>query len=128
MRLGIITARAVALVRKLEVRGVPPASIVRREVVEVYPAASLMRLSALTEDLRPKETEEEEPEFCARAATGLTEIGLKDVEAHRDKIEGSRDVFDAVLSAYTGWLGPVGLEPPPDDFNVASGWIWFPKA
>jgi hypothetical protein len=36
-------------------------------------------------------------------------------------------VFDAVVAAYTGWLFPDGLEPPPDGFNVAAGWIWFPK-
>lgn len=128
MGLGIITARAVSLVRKLEVRGAPPSSIVRREVVEVYPTASLKRLSSLTKSLRPREKGEEEAAFCARAAAGLVEIGLQGVEAHRDKIESNRDVFDAVLSAYTGWLGPERLEPPPSDFNVASGWIWFPAA
>jgi hypothetical protein len=36
-------------------------------------------------------------------------------------------VFDALIAAYTAWLAPGGLEPPPAGFNVASGWIWFPK-
>ena len=128
MGLGIITARAVALVRKLEVRGRAPASISRREILEVYPAASLIRLSTLSNKLEPKQAGEEEVDFCARAATGLGEIGLGDVEAHRKAIEASRDVLDAVIAAYTGWLGPERLEAPPEGFNLASGWIWFPKA
>lgn len=35
--------------------------------------------------------------------------------------------FDALIAAYTGWLAPDGLEPPPADFNAAAGWIWLPK-
>ncbi|MGH2973559.1 MAG: DUF429 domain-containing protein [Solirubrobacterales bacterium] len=128
MGLGIITARAVTLVRRLEVRGRPPASIARGEVLEVYPAASLLRFSVANEKLRPKQTGEGEGEFCARAATGLAELGVKGIEDHRAALEVSHDVLDAVLSAYTGWLHPGGLECPPDGFNVASGWIWFPKA
>jgi hypothetical protein len=35
--------------------------------------------------------------------------------------------LDAVIAAYTGWLGPDRLEQPPESFNLASGWIWFPR-
>jgi predicted nuclease with RNAse H fold len=128
MGLGIITARAVALVKKLEVRGSPPASIARHEVLEVYPAASLLRLADQDKKLGPKQAGEGEGEFCARVATGLSHLGLEGIDNHRAEIEASRDVLDAVIAAYTGWLYPDGLEAPPDGFNVASGWIWFPKA
>lgn len=37
-------------------------------------------------------------------------------------------VFDALIAAYTAWLAPDGLEQPPEGFNLASGWIWFPRA
>ena len=86
------------------------------------------RRPAQSDNLRPKEQGEEEAAFCAGAASGLSEIGLREVDAHREAIEASRDIFDAVLSAYTGWLGPERLEAPPENFNVASGRIWFPAA
>lgn len=127
MGLGIITARAVALVRKLGVRGDPPASVPRGEILEVYPAATFLRLGTRNEKFRPKAKGEDDTEFRARAADGLTELGLGGVEEHREKIESSRDVLDAVIAAYTGWLSPEGVEPPPEGFNVASGWIWFPQ-
>lgn len=130
MGLGIITARAVALVRKLENRGRPPASIVRGEVIEVYPRASLARLAACDERLAPKADGESVEGFCRRVTSGLEgpKIKLGGVDNHRSQLESSHDVVDAVISAYTGWLYPHGLEPVPDGFNLASGWIWFPKA
>lgn len=128
MGLGIITARAVALVRKLEVRGRAPSSIARGEILEVYPTATLLRLSAQSVKLRPKARGEAEGDFCSRVASGLVEIGLGGIEDQRDQLEANRDVLDAVLAAYTGWLGPERLEQPPEGFNPASGWIWFPKA
>lgn len=37
-------------------------------------------------------------------------------------------VMDAVLAAYVAWLGPERLDQPPEGFNLASGWIWLPRA
>jgi predicted nuclease with RNAse H fold len=54
MGLGIITARAVTLVRKLSVRGTAPTSIERGEVLEVYPRATLSRLASGDRQLGPK--------------------------------------------------------------------------
>jgi hypothetical protein len=36
-------------------------------------------------------------------------------------------VLNALIAAYTAWLAPDELELPPTGFNVASGWIWFPR-
>jgi predicted nuclease with RNAse H fold len=129
MGLGIITARAVALVRKLENRGLPPASLVRGELLEVYPRATLARLGTQDSSLAPKADRESVADFCDRVASGLggSTVGLRGVDQLRSRLESSHDVIDAALSAYTGWLYPDGLEPPPKDFNVASGWIWYPK-
>jgi hypothetical protein len=41
MQLGVLTARAVAFTRRLRVRGRPPCSIERGEVLKVYPRATL---------------------------------------------------------------------------------------
>jgi predicted nuclease with RNAse H fold len=130
MGLGAITARAVALLRKLENRGTPPASITRGEVLEVYPRATLARLGERDERLRPRDGGEEEGAYRARVIAGLkgASVGLAGIEEFAPALSSDPDVLDAVLSAYTGWLGPKRLEAPPEGFNLASGWIWFPKA
>lgn len=130
MGLGAITARAVALVRKLENRGEPPASITRREVLEVYPRATLARLGTRDPRLEPRRRGEEEVTYRRRIIAGLEgdAVSLRGVAERRATLESSPDVLDAVIAAYTGWLAPEGLEAPPDGFNLASGWIWFPKA
>jgi hypothetical protein len=46
----------------------------------------------------------------------------------QDERLASEHAFDALVAAYTGWLAPEGLEEPPEGFNVAAGWIWFPAA
>ncbi|MHB8660144.1 MAG: DUF429 domain-containing protein [Solirubrobacteraceae bacterium] len=46
MQMGVLTARAVALSRRLRSRGRPPSSMERGEVLEVYPRATLRRLAA----------------------------------------------------------------------------------
>jgi hypothetical protein len=48
------------------------------------------------------------------------------VGRHRDAFSKAH-VFDALVAANTGWLAPDGLQLPPPDFNIASGWIWLPK-
>jgi predicted nuclease with RNAse H fold len=130
MGLGAITARAVTLVRKLGNRGEPPASITRREVLEVYPRATLARLGTRDPQLRPRGRGEDEAAYRCRIIDGLEGdvVGLCDVADHRSNMESNSDVLDAVLAAYTGWLSPDGLEEPPEGFNLATGWIWFPKA
>ena len=130
MGLGAITARAVALVRKLENRGEPPASITRHEVLEVYPRATLARLGSRDPRLIPRSRGEEETAYRRRVVVGLEgdAVGLRGVAERRSTMESSPDVLDAVIAAYTGWLSPDGLEEPPAGFNLAAGWIWFPRA
>jgi hypothetical protein len=44
------------------------------------------------------------------------------------QLAAGRHVLDGLLSAYTGWLYPDGVEQPPQNFNSAAGWIWLPAA
>jgi hypothetical protein len=36
-------------------------------------------------------------------------------------------VLDAVIAAYTGWLGSERLGGPPAGVNLSAGWIWVPR-
>lgn len=123
MGLGVITARAVSLVRKLGARGRAPSSIARGEVLEVYPAASLRRMGWMD---RPAKTAEDavKTEFFGRVAESLG-IEIDGLDVHRRCAEDD-DVFDALIAAYTGWLHPDRVEAPPPGFNLATGWIWLP--
>ena len=126
MRIAQIAARGVALARRILAGGTrlgPPGSV---EVLEVYPYASLARLRQRDARLSPRAKEEEAQSFVGRVLEALaTQIdGLED---HSDRLL-TVHVLDALVAAYTGWLSPDGLEQPPDHYNVASGWIWLPKA
>ena len=126
MQLGVITARAVAFSRRLRSRGTPPCSIERGEVLEVYPRATLRRLARSDKRFaatgRAKLTETER----TAALHGFADL-IDGVEVDDHRLS-SDHAFDALVSAYTAWLAPDGLEPPPPGFNIAAGWIWFPAA
>ncbi len=126
MQLGVITARAVAFARRLATRGTPPSVMERGEVLEVYPRASLRRLSETEPRLRPREKGEAPAAFRGRALEGFGTL-LDGIDCHAAELEDGH-VFDALVAAYTGWLGSDGLLGPPSGFNLASGWIWVPKA
>lgn len=133
MGLGIITARAVTLVRRLTNRGIAPASIERCEVLEIYPRATLARLGRHDERLLPRHRGESEAKYRARVVGGLEgpicRLGLTTEQRSllSDPGDDGGHALDAVVAAYTGWLGVDRLEQPPDGFNLASGWIWFPR-
>ena len=125
MQLGVLTARAVAFTRRLRVRGRPPCSIERGEVLEIYPRATLRRLA------------HDDKRFVGAGKGKLTaderQSALRALAERIDHLDPansglvSEQAFDALVSAYTGWLEPDGLEHPPADFNLAAGWIWFPR-
>ena len=125
MRIAQIAARGVALARGFGLRNRlgPPGAV---EVLEVYRYASLARLGQLDTRLLPRAKEEEGEAFAGRVVEALAEE-VDGVEDHRDVLLTTH-VLDSLVAAYTGWLSPEGLEQPPDDYNVASGWIWLPKA
>jgi predicted nuclease with RNAse H fold len=125
MRIAQIAARGVALARRILAGGTrlgPPGSV---QVLEVYPYASLARLRERDTRLSPRAKGEEEEAFAARLLEALAEE-IGGVEDHGDVLL-TPDALDALVAAYTGWLSPDGLELPPDDHNVASGWIRLPK-
>ena len=88
------------------------------------------RLGTRDPHLCPRSRGEDEAAYRRRIIDGLEgdAVGLRDVADHRSIMESNPDALDAALAAYTGWLAPDGLEQPPDGFNVATGWIWFPTA
>jgi predicted nuclease with RNAse H fold len=125
MRIGQIAGRGVALARRLRAQRAERGPVAGSELIEVYPAASLLRLGF---DGRParKEGEVAARRFRSRV---LRKLGERIVGLDGDEDELPDDhAFDAVIAAYTGWLAPDGLEPPPGDFNAAAGWIWLPRA
>ncbi|HXV05735.1 MAG TPA: DUF429 domain-containing protein [Solirubrobacterales bacterium] len=125
MRIGQIAGRGVVLARRLRARRAERGPMAGPELIEVYPAASLLRLGFEGRPAR-KEGEAAARGFQSRVLTTLGEriVGL---DGDVDELPGSH-AFDAVIAAYTGWLAPDGLEPPPGDFNAAAGWIWLPRA
>lgn len=126
MQLGAITARAVALGRRLGSRGTPPSVMERGEILEVYPRATLRRLGESDPRLAPRAKAEDHAAFRLRVLKGFGELvgGLKD---HATALAVTH-TLDALVAAYTAWLAPDGLEPPPGEFNLAAGWIWFPRS
>jgi predicted nuclease with RNAse H fold len=125
MQLGVVTGRAVALARCLSSRGTAPSVIERGEVLEVYPRATLRRLSAGDPRLAPRIKSESPAGFRERVLEGFAAL-VGGLDEHAGALAITH-TLDALVAAYTGWLAPDGLEPPPDGFNVAAGWIWFPR-
>lgn len=125
MRIGQIAARGVALARRILAGGTglgPPGSM---QVLEVYPYASLVRLAQRNSRWAPRAVQEEWDVFAGRVLDAFTDE-LDGVKGSRPELAETH-VLDALVAAYTGWLAPDRLQTPPDDYNVASGWIWLPK-
>ncbi len=125
MRIGQIAGRGVALARRLRAVRAERGPMRGPEAIEVYPAASLLRLGF---GRRPSQGNGAEAAQRFRGevvkALGARISGLEPA----DEVHADDHAFDGLVAAYTGWLAPDGVEEPPDDFNVASGWIWLPKA
>lgn len=113
MQLGVITGRAVALARCLSSRGIAPSVMERSEVLEVYPRATLRRLSASDKRLAPRGKSESESAFNARVLAGFSTL-VGGIDAHRDALAVTH-TLDAVVAAYTGWLAPTGSSSPQRD-------------
>ena len=125
MRIGQIAARGVALARRILAGGTQLGAPGAVQVLEVYPYASLARLGRGDERLRPRAAQEADVVFAARVIDGLSShVDISDT--HVQSLSGVH-VVDALVAAYTGWLAPDGLEPPPRDYNQAAGWIWLPR-
>jgi hypothetical protein len=99
----------------------PALKRVGRQPKAKSPGASEDALVALVDAGKGKLTEEERVETLKAFASLVDGI-----DAHRAALR-SGHAFDALVSAYTAWLAPDGLELPPPGFNIAAGWIWFPR-
>lgn len=126
MQLGALTARAIPLARRL-----------RRErpevmVLEVYPRVTRIALADRDERFRPREPKPHETRAQVRAASRAATLdaleGLVDRAAELRPELDNTHVLDALIAAYTGWLGVEGCVPPPEGMmREREGWIWFPR-
>jgi len=125
MRIGQIAARGVALARRLlaSQNALHPGG--GRQILEVYPYATQVRLAHQDPDLGPRRPDEDHQALASRVLGALS-ARIDNVEDNNDLVAGPH-VLDGLLSAYTGWLYPTGVEAPPKHFNPAAGWIWLPR-
>jgi predicted nuclease with RNAse H fold len=121
MQLGVITARAVTLCRSL--LQLPATSL--PTVLEVYPRATLRQLAIIDSQMSPRLLGEPPESFRARVLLAFEPL-IARLDEHAAALADPH-VFDALISAVTGWLGNDGLEAPPAGFDVQGGWIWYPK-
>jgi hypothetical protein len=63
-------------------------------------------------------------DFQARVLVAASKL-IDNIDDYAPTLENGH-VLDAVIAAYTGWLFPSKLEPPPPGFAADTGWIWFP--
>ena len=126
MRIGQIAARGVALARRLlaSQNMLHPGGGL--QILEVYPYATQVRLAHRDQELGPRRRHED-PDAAARRVLDALSAHVDNVAANAQLATGPH-VLDGLLSAYTGWLYPDGVEQPPQHFNPAAGWIWLPAA
>jgi predicted nuclease with RNAse H fold len=121
MQLGALAARALVLARRFRRLRPPP------RVLEVYPRATLAALRAGDPAIRPRERAEERAAHRQGVIRAMRESGLIDVPDRLRRRLSEEHVFDALIAAYTGWLYPHGLRPPPSVMHESDGWIWVPS-
>jgi predicted nuclease with RNAse H fold len=119
--MGPLTARASYLTRALA-----PAFELGRNLIEVYPKATLYQL--LGKHLVEKyKRSAESRDVRLRILNALPELGFG--PAWKEFALDNDHKFDAILCAYTAYLYSRGACLPPDDDVVAKdGWIWIPAA
>jgi predicted nuclease with RNAse H fold len=120
MQLGALTARALVLARRFRRLRPPP------RVLEVYPRATLAALHTVDSALRPRERTEGRADHRRRVVRAMRGSGLIEVPDRLRRRVTEEHVFDALVAAYTGWLYPSGLRPPPSMMRESDGWIWIP--
>ncbi len=125
MRIGQIAGRGVALARRLRAERAERGTVAGPELIEVYPAGTLRRLGfgAPPSDKAGKKAQQDfRDRTCDDLSSKLTGLEVEST------CRTNAHAFDALIAAYTAWLGPDGLEQPGEDYNAATGWIWLPAA
>lgn len=128
---GPLAARAAHLVRALADR-----FTLNENLIEVYPRGTLVALGLGT----PFKKHLREREARARILETLADELRFGPGIWRERCVQSDHLFEAVISAYTGflwardgWVLPAGAEVAPgvpraDDERLREGWIWTPPA
>lgn len=120
MQLGTLTARALVLARRLRRLRPPP------RVLEVYPRATLAALRPRDRGMRPRGRGEKRTDHRQTVIRAMRGSGLIEVPDRLRRRVSQEHVFDALIAAYTGWLYPSELRPPPPVMRESDGWIWIP--
>jgi len=119
--MGPLTARAHYLVRALEQE-----FVLNRDLIEVYPKATITRL--FDED-RARRYKRGTEDWTVRAEM-LEDLSSKlQFQVWKQVCLDNDHCFDAVIAAYTGYLWATeGWELPEEDRGVfeQDGWIWVP--
>lgn len=124
MRIAQIAARGVTLARRVLAGGTRLGAPGAVQVLEVYPYATLARLGESDARLRPRDPGEADEAFADRILAALSEQ-VDGIDDNREALTDGH-ATDALVAAWTGWLGPDRLEQPRAGYNVAAGWIWLP--
>lgn len=125
MRIGQIAGRGVALARRLRAERAERGARRGPELIEVYPAGTLRRLG-LRSPPSSNASKGAKQKFRTQICASLSgKVSGLDGDTN---CRSNPHALDALVAAYTGWLGPAKLEGPPDDYNAATGWIWLPAS
>jgi predicted RNase H-like nuclease len=117
-----LTARAAYLTRALA-----PTHTLDRNLIEVYPKATLTQLFSDKIASRYKRSAES-PRVRLDILNQVPELRFAPGAWREDGL-GNDHKFDAVVCAYTGYLWAHGrCVPPPPGAPREDGWIWFPAA
>ena len=126
-RLGYTAMRAARILALLASRGTPVDRAGSGRVVEVYPAASLQRWGLTSRGYKGAQRTGALGDLVADL---LVRAPWLDLGPHRAALEGSDDLFDAVVAALTARAAALGrcLLPAPEEVGRArrEGWIMVP--
>jgi predicted nuclease with RNAse H fold len=127
-RIAHVALRCAVLLAKLDAAGRPVDRTGAGAVVEVYPAASLLRWGLRHRGYKQPRTPDA---LSAVAGDLLAAAPWLDCGPHEETIRHSHDAFDAVIAALTARAASQGQTWPPsaDDLPTArsEGWIAIPN-
>ena len=128
-RIAHVALRCAVLLAELDAAGRPVDRTGAGTVVEVYPAASLLRWGLRHRGYKQSQT----PDALASIADDLLAAApWLDCGPYEKTIRRSHDAFDAVIAALTARAASLGQTLPPGEGDLATarteGWIAIPDS